>query len=69
MISEVIRFQDDMVMVLDENCHRMPEFEGRYQDVRVKILAQAPKGTKFFHGLIVPAQGRYHDFPCARKEW
>lgn len=69
MIAEVVRFQDDTVLVVDENCHRMSEFEGRYQDVRVKILARAPKGAKFFHGLLVPFQGRYHDFPCARKDW
>jgi hypothetical protein len=69
MISEVIRFQDDTVMVLDEDRKQMSEFQGKYEDVRVKILAQAPRGAKFFHGWIMPTQGRYREFPFARKEW
>lgn len=65
MISEVIRFQDnDMVLVFDENGEQMPEYQGRYQEVRVKILARAPKEAKFCHGTW--PQGRSL---VPRKEW
>ncbi len=50
MINEVIRFQDDTVRVFDEKREQMPEFQGRYEQVRVKILARAPKSAKFFYG-------------------
>jgi len=51
MISEVIKFQNGMVMVFDEKGKQMPDFQGRYEGVRVKILAHAPRGAKFFHGV------------------
>lgn len=50
MINEVIKFGNDMVMVFDENGEQMPEYQGRYDEVRAKILARAPKEAKFFHG-------------------
>jgi hypothetical protein len=69
MISEAIRFPDDTVMVLDEDRKQIPEYQGKYQDVRAKILAWAPRGTRFFHGLIMPGGGIYRDFLFARREW
>jgi hypothetical protein len=63
MINQVIRFQNDMVLVFDENGEQIPEFQGRYQDVRVKILARAPKEAKFYLGTwpqgrsLVPRKG------------
>jgi hypothetical protein len=52
MISEVIRFQgNDIVLVFDEEGEQIPEFQGRYAEVRAKILAHAPKSARFFHGL------------------
>jgi hypothetical protein len=65
MINQVIRFQNDMVLVFDENGEQIPEFQGRYQDVRVKILARAPRSTKFFHGHWSPETWA----PVPRKEW
>jgi len=50
MINEVIRLDNGMVLVFDENGEQMPEFQRKYQDVRVKILARAPKGAKFYLG-------------------
>lgn len=50
MIQEVIKLQSGTVMVFDEKGEQMPEFQGRYEDVRLKVLAHAPGGTKFFHG-------------------
>ena len=65
MISEVIRFQgNDMVLVFDEKGEQMVEYQGRYQDARVKILARAPKKAKFYHGTW--PQGRSL---VPRKEW
>ena len=62
MINQVIRFQNDMVLVFDENGEQMPEFQGRYQDVRVKILARAPRSTKFYHVTTIRGE-------ALRKEW
>lgn len=50
MINEVIRFQNDFVVVFDAEGEQMPEFQGRYAEVKVKILAHAPASAKFFHG-------------------
>lgn len=76
MINEVIRFQNGMVLVFDEKEEQMPEFQGRYEQVRVKILARAPKSAKFFHGTW--AKSTPEDWrakfvetlsPVLRKEW
>ena len=70
MINQVIRFQNDMVLVFDENGEQIPEFQGRYQDVRVKILARAPKGAKFYHGTWNPLGGQnFIKGEAPRKEW
>ena len=50
MINDVIKFQNGMVMVFDEKGEQMAEFQGRYEEVRAKILAHAPKNAKFFYG-------------------
>jgi hypothetical protein len=64
VIDEVIKLPNGMVVVFDEEGEQMPEFQGRYPDVRAKILAQAPKGAKFFHGGY-PLEKN----PVARKDW
>jgi len=71
MINEVIRFQNDRVLVFDENGEQMPDLQGRYQDVRVKILARAPKEAKFYHGVWRPLLGRHQGLKqeVSRKEW
>ncbi|MBA7610211.1 hypothetical protein ES703_17417 [subsurface metagenome] len=50
MINRAIRFQNGMVMVFDENGEQLPEYQGKYEEVKAKILARAPKSTRFFHG-------------------
>lgn len=50
MISEVIRFPNNIVLVFDEKGEQMPELQGRYEEVRARILAWAPSCAKFFHG-------------------
>ena len=73
MISEVIRFQgNDMVLVFDEQSEQMPRFQGRYEAVRAKILARAPKEAKFYHGILNPLGGQNVHFikgEVSRKEW
>lgn len=64
MISEAIRFQNGMVVVFDENGEQMPEFQGRYEEVRAKILARAPKSARFFHGVWNVSESPIH-----RREW
>ena len=51
MIQEVVKFKNGMVVVFDEGGEQVPQYQGRYEEVRAKILAHAPKGAKFFHGI------------------
>ena len=49
MIKTVIRLQNDMVMVFDENGEQLPEYQGSYADVRESILKDAPSDAIFAH--------------------
>jgi hypothetical protein len=49
MIKTVIRVRNDMVMVFDNKGEQIPEYQGYYEDVKEKILADAPEGTLFNH--------------------
>jgi hypothetical protein len=49
LIKTVIRIRNDMVMVFDERGEQLPEYQGHYQEVRGKILADAPTGSVFNH--------------------
>ena len=51
MISEVIKFENSMVLVFDGRGVQMPEYQGKYNEVRAKILARAPRSTKFYHHI------------------
>lgn len=64
MIDHVIKFQNGMVLVFDEKGEQMPEFQGRYEEVRAKILAHTPRSAKFFHGVWNVC---HH--AVSRKEW
>ena len=64
MIDNVVRFPNDIVMVFDENGRQMPAYEGRYEEVRDKVLADAPQSAKFFHGT-----GYLSGSPIPRKDW
>ena len=70
MINEVIRSQNGMVMVFDKKGEQMPEYQGKYDEVRVKILARAPKEAKFYHGTWNPLGGQnFIKGEVSRKEW
>jgi hypothetical protein len=49
LIKTVIRIGNDMVMVFDERGEQLDEYQGHYQDVREKILTDAPAGAVFNH--------------------
>ncbi|MCK4863530.1 MAG: hypothetical protein KAS25_04490 [Dehalococcoidales bacterium] len=49
MIRTVIRIKNNMVMVFDEEGEQMPEFQGYYEDVKERILANASGGSVFNH--------------------
>ncbi len=49
MIQKIIRLKNDMVMVFDEEGEQMPEYQGPYDDVRDRIMADAPAGARFNH--------------------
>jgi hypothetical protein len=68
MISEVIKLANGMVLVFDEKGEQMPEFQGRYEAVRTKILVRVPKEAKFYHGTWNPL-GRRIKGEVPRKEW
>ena len=50
-IDLVILWTNGMVMVIssahESPPRQMPEYQGRYEDVRDRILADAPEGAKF----------------------
>ncbi len=49
MIKTVIRMKNDMVMVFDGDGEQIPEYQGYYKDVKVRILTDAPAGSVFNH--------------------
>ena len=79
MIKTAIRFQDStsepedyakpdtgmMVMVFDKNGEQIPEYQGRYREVRQSILRDAPAEAMFAHG--VTDAGELQE--VSREEW
>ncbi len=49
MIKTVIRIKNDMVMVFDENGEEMTSYQGYYDDVKDKIMADVRPGSVFNH--------------------
>jgi len=47
MINIVIKTSDGFVKVFDENKERVLEYEGRYEEVKTRILQDAPEYTIF----------------------
>lgn len=76
MIKKVTKLPNGMVMVFDEKGKLMPEFQGRYEEVRAKILAHAPKSAKFFSVALntlscclLPLPLSISENAVLRKEW
>jgi hypothetical protein len=51
MIKSAIRCPDDMVLVFDEDEEQIPQYQGRYQEVKGLILKDAPPEAIFGHWL------------------
>ena len=49
MIKTVIRLGNDMVVVFDAEGEQIPRYQGRYEDVKARILSDAPSGAVFNH--------------------
>ncbi len=49
MIKTVIRLRNNMVVVFDVKGEQIPDYQGRYEDVKERILRDAPSGTVFNH--------------------
>lgn len=47
MFKSVIKLENDLVVVFDGNGQPVPEYQGKYDDVREKILRDAPPEAKF----------------------
>ena len=65
MIKTVIRLQNDMVLVFDENGEQVPQYQGRYEDVRGNVLRDAPTGTAFNHWFCHPVKAE----TMAKERW
>jgi len=64
IIDHAVKFSNGMVMVFDENGEQMPEYQGRYEEVKDKILADAPQGARFFRAVWMVSGGE-----IPREEW
>ena len=47
MIKSVIRCPNNMVVVFDEDDEQVPEYQGKYEEVRERVLRDAPPDTLF----------------------
>jgi len=54
-----------MVMVFDENGEQMSNYQGKYPDVKERILRDAPKTAQFFRSENLKAE----DIRVGRDEW
>ena len=62
MIKSVIKTEQKMVIVFDEHGEQMPKYQGQYDEVKLKILRDAPPGAVFTK-IVTTLQ------PVAREEW
>ncbi len=65
MIKTVIRCSNNMVMVFDKKGEQIPEYQGRYEEVKGKILRDAPPEAQFCY---LPDYGTELKV-IPRKEW
>lgn len=65
MIKAAVRSQSNMVMVFDKEGEQIPEYQGKYEDVKESILKDAPSDTIFAHGLT--DDGKLRKVP--REQW
>ena len=49
MIRSVVRCVNNMVLAFDENGEQIPAYQGQYEEVREKILREAPLSAEFHY--------------------
>ena len=49
MINSVMKSEEGMVLVFDDKGNQMPEYQGKYEEVKKRILRDAMPGTMFWH--------------------
>ena len=64
-IKTVIKSQNGMVMVFDEKGEQIPEYQGRYDEVKETILKDAPPNAIF--GYFPNCEAELKVVP--REEW
>lgn len=65
MIKSAIKTSTTMVIVFDEHGEQVPEYQGQYEEVKERVLKDAPPGAIF---------GRWFDYEddiqtVSREEW
>lgn len=65
MIKTVIRCQNDMVIVFDDEGKQIPTYQGQYPEIRENILVDAPPDAVFAHGFNSSGELRR----IAREGW
>ena len=65
MITMVIRTQTDMVFAFDESGNQIPEYQGSYEDAKLKILRDSISGTVFKHWYLNSPEPE----DVARENW
>jgi len=65
VIKSVIKAQNDMVLVFDEDGEQIPEYQGQYEKVKPRILKDAPPDAVFSYAFDNETDLRI----VPREEW
>jgi len=65
MIKAIIRCLNDMVMVFDKEGEQIPEYQGQYEEVKERILQDAPPTAVF--GYLFDFEPELREVP--KEEW
>ena len=65
VIKSVIKTQGGMVMVFDDKGEQVPEYQGRYEAVRLRILKDAPASAVLSHAYNCESDLK----TVLREEW
>jgi len=65
MIKSVVRCPNNKVVVFDENDEQIPEYQGQYEEVKKRILRDAPPAAVFGHWFDYETDIK----TVSREEW
>ena len=65
MIKRVARCPNNLVLVFDEKGEQVPGYQGRYEDVKERVLRDTPQDAVFSY--YSDTRPRIRDVP--REEW